>query len=92
MKKLGKLFVVLITAVIAVIILNTLVDLNQESYLNPPPENSDSGVSASPTLRAPVQEQDPVNLQDQHLTAMLSIIGFIGLMIIVVNFMKWRRS
>lgn len=91
MKIIGKLFVILITAAIAVIVLNMLVDFNQESYLNPPLENSDSDVSAGPSLLAPVQEQDPVNLQDQHLAVMLSIIGVIGLMIIVFNFMKWRR-
>jgi Trk-type K+ transport system membrane component len=91
MKIIGKLYIVLLVAAIAVILINALVDLNPESLLKSPADISDPAVSASPTLRAPVQELDANNLQDQHLTAMLSFIGFIGLMLIVVNFMRWRR-
>jgi len=84
----GKLFVVLIVAVIAVLLLNSLVDINPGS---PPADISDSAASASPTLRAPVQEPDANNLPDQNMTVMVSIIGFIGLIFIVVNFMRWKR-
>lgn len=87
----GKLFVVLIVAVIAVLLLITLVDLNLGSLPNHPADIPDSAVSASPTLRAPVQEPDVNNLPDQNMTVILSIIGFIGLIFIVVNFMRWRR-
>jgi hypothetical protein len=88
----GKLLVVLLAAATAVILLNTLVDFNPESLLTSPAGISDSAVSVSPTLRAPVQEPDANNLQDQNLTVMLSIIGFIGIMLIVVNFMRWNRK
>jgi hypothetical protein len=87
----GKLLVVLVVAAIAVILLYALVDLNVGSYLTPPAATPDSAVSASPTLRAPVQEPVVNNLPDQNLTVMLSIIGFIGIMLFVVNFMKWKR-
>jgi hypothetical protein len=87
----GKLFVVLLVAVIAVLLLNILVDLNPGSLLNPPADISDSAASASPTLRAPVQELDANNLPNQNLTVMLSVIGFIGIMLLVVNFMRWKR-
>jgi hypothetical protein len=87
----GKLFVVLLVAVIAVLLVNSLVDINLGSFLTPPADISDSAASASPTLRAPVQEPDANNLPDQNMTVMLSIIGFIGLIFIVVNFMRWKR-
>jgi len=87
----GKLFVVLIVAVIAVLLLNSLVDINLGSLHTPPADISDSAASASPTLRAPVQEPDANNLPDQNMTVLLSIIGFIGLIFIVVNFMRWKR-
>jgi len=87
----GKMFVVLLVAAIAVLLLNVLVNLNPESFLTPNADISDSAVSVSPTLRAPVQEPDAPNLPDQNLTIMLSLIGLIGLMLIVVNFMRWRR-
>ena len=91
MKIFGKLFVVLIVAAIAVLLLNALVDLNPESLFSPPADASDSAVSAIPTLRAPFQEQDPNTLQDRHLNAMLSIIGFIGILLIIINYMRWKR-
>ena len=91
MKIFGKLFVVLFVAAIAVIVLNALVALNPVSLLTSPSDVSDSAVSVSPTLRAPAQEPDAPNLPDQNLTIMLSLIGLIGLMLIVVNFMRWRR-
>ena len=87
----GKLFVVLLVAAIAVLLVNSLVDINLGSLLTPPVDISDSAASASPTLRAPVQEPDANNLPDQNMTVMLSIIGFIGLIFIVVNFMRWKR-
>jgi hypothetical protein len=87
----GKLFVVLLVAAIAVLLVNSLVDINLGSLLTPPADISDSAASASPTLRAPVQEPDANNLPDQNMTVMLSIIGFIGLIFIVVNFMRWKR-
>jgi ABC-type transport system involved in multi-copper enzyme maturation permease subunit len=91
MKIFGKLFVVLLVAAIAVIVLNALVALNPESLLTTPADVSDSAASVSPTLRAPVQEQDTNTLQDQNLTATLSIIGFIGLILIIINYMRWKR-
>ena len=87
----GKLLIVLLVAAIAVVLLNILVDFNVGSYLTPPAVTPDSVVSASPTLRAPVQESATNNLPDQNLTVMLSIIGFIGIMLLVVNFMRWKR-
>jgi len=91
MKIFGKLFVVLLVAAIAVIVLNALVALNPESLLTTPADVSDSAASVSPTLRAPVQEQDTNTLQDQNLTAMLSVIGFIGILLIIINYMRWKR-
>jgi hypothetical protein len=87
----GKLLVVLLVAAIAVILLNALVDLNVGSFLTPPAATSESVVSASPTLRAPVQESVPNNPPDQNLTVMLSVIGFIGILLLVINFMRWKR-
>jgi hypothetical protein len=50
----GKLFVVLLVAVIAVLMINALVGLNAGSLLTPPADISDSAASVRPTLRAPV--------------------------------------
>jgi len=88
----GKLFIVLLVAVIAVLLVNTLVDLNAGSFLSPPADIPDSAVSERPTLRAPVQEPDTNNPPDQNLTIMLSLIGFIGIIFVAVNFMRWKRK
>lgn len=86
----GKLFVVLFVAAIAVLLINALVDLNAGSFLSPPADTSDSAGSVRPTLRAPVQELDTNNFPDQNMIVMVSFIGFIGIIFIVVNFVKWK--
>jgi hypothetical protein len=87
-----KLLVVLLVAAVAVILLNALGNLNAGSFLTTPEGTPGSAVSASPTLRAPFQEGASNNPQDLHLTALLSFIGLIGILLVVVNYMKWTRK
>jgi hypothetical protein len=96
MRNISKLSVVLLVGIIAVLLLNTLVGLNPGTLLTPPAGSADSAGLATPTLRAPVQEVETNAHPDQNLTAFVTafvfLIGLIGILLIVVNYPRWKKS
>jgi hypothetical protein len=91
MRIITKLFILLIIGVIAVILLNVLIHVNAESLFIQSDDYAGSDVSASPTLLAPVQEQDTASVSGQSyncLLYLLGLVGVIGIMAIGINYMK----
>jgi|WetSurMetagenome_2_1015567.scaffolds.fasta_scaffold1505465_1 hypothetical protein len=91
MRIITKLFILLIIGVIAVILLNVLIHVNAESLFIQSDDNAGSDVSTSPTLLAPVQEQDTASVSGQSyncLLYLLGLVGVIGIMAIGINYMK----
>jgi len=94
MRIMSKLFILLVVGIIAVVLLNVLVNLNSESFLISSDGTAGSAVSAGPTLLAPVQEPDTNTVSDQNyncLMYLLGLIGIIGIMVISINYMKRNR-
>jgi hypothetical protein len=92
MRIITKLFILLFIGVIAVVLLNVLINANAENFLIQADDtNGPSSVSASPTLLAPVQEQDSGTVSDQNYNCiiyLLGLIGLIGIMAIGINYVK----
>jgi hypothetical protein len=94
MRIMSKLFILLVVGIIAVVILNVLVNLNAETFLISSDGTAGSDELASPTLLAPVQEPDTNTVSDQNyncLIYLLGLIGIIGIMVISINYMKRNR-
>jgi hypothetical protein len=86
-----KLFIILLLGVIAVVLLNVLINVNTEPFFIQSEGTGDASVSASPTLLAPVQEVDVSTVSSQNyncLMYLLGLIGFIGVMAIGINYVK----
>jgi len=91
MRIITKLFIILFIAVISVVLLNVLINVNEESFLIQSDGTSGSSVSARPTLLAPVQEPDAGTVSDQNYNCviyLLGLVGFIGIMAVGINYMK----
>jgi uncharacterized membrane protein len=92
MRIITKLFILLFIGVIAVVLLNVLINANAENFLKQTDDTTGpSSVSASPTLLAPVQEPDAGTVSDQNYNCiiyLLGLIGLIGIMAIGINYMK----
>jgi len=94
MRFITKSFIILIIGVIAVFLLNVLINLDAEPFLIPSDDTAGSLVSVSPTLLAPVQEPDESAVSEQNyncLLYLLGLIGFIGIMAISINYMKRNK-
>ena len=92
MRIITKLLILLFIGVIAVVLLNVLINVNAENFLIQTDDtNGPSSVSASPTLLAPIQEPDAGTVSDQNYNCviyLLGLVGFIGIMAIGINYMK----
>jgi hypothetical protein len=92
MRIITKLFILLFIGVIAVVLLNVLINANAENFLKQADDTTGpSSVSASPTLLAPVQEPDTGTVSDQNYNCiiyLLGLIGLIGIMAIGINYVK----
>jgi uncharacterized membrane protein len=92
MRIITKLFILLFIGVIAMVLLNVLINTNAENSLKQADDTTGpSSVSASPTLLAPVQEPDAGTVSDQNYNCiiyLLGLIGFIGIMAIGINYVK----
>jgi hypothetical protein len=92
MRIITKLFILLFIGVIAVVLLNVLINANAENFLKQADDTTvPSSVSASPTLLAPVQEPDAGTVSDQNYNCiiyLLGLIGLIGIMAIGINYVK----
>ena len=91
MRTITKLFIILFIGVIAVVLLNVLINVNTENFLIQTDSANDQYVSASPTLLAPVQEPDAGTVSGQNyncLVYLLGLIGVIGIMVIGINYVK----
>lgn len=85
------MFIILFIAVIAVVLLNVLINVNAQSFLIQSDGTSGSSASASPTLLAPVQEPDAGTVSSQNYNCvvyLLGLIGLIGIMAIGINYVK----
>ena len=95
MRIITKLFILLFIGVIAVVLLNVLINANAENFLKQTDDTTgSSSVSASPTLLAPVQEPDVGTVSDQNYNCiiyLLGLIGLIGIMVIGINYVKRNR-
>jgi hypothetical protein len=95
MRIITKLFILLFIGVIAVVLLNVLINANAENFLIQADDTTGpSSVSASPTLLAPVQEPDAGTVSDQNYNCiiyLLGLIGLIGIMAIGINYVKRNR-
>jgi hypothetical protein len=95
MRIITKLFILLFIGVIAVVLLNVLINANAENFLIQADDTTGpSSVSASPTLLAPVQEPDAGTVSDQNYNCiiyLLGLIGLIGIMVIGINYVKRNR-
>jgi len=94
MRTITKLFIILFIGVIAVVLLNVLINVNTENFLIQTDSANDQSVSASPTLLAPIQEPDAGTVSGQNynsLVYLLGLIGLIGVMAIGINFVKRNR-
>ena len=76
--------------VIAVVLLNVLINVNTENFLIQTDSANDQSVSASPTLLAPVQEPDAGTVSQNYnsLVYLIGLIGVIGIMVIGINYVK----
>jgi hypothetical protein len=92
MRIITKLLILLFIGVIAVVLLNVLINVNAENFLIQADDtNGPSSVSASPTLLAPIQEPDAGTVSGQNYNCviyLLGLVGFIGIMAIGINYMK----
>ena len=91
MRTITKLFIILFIGVIAVVLLNVLINVDTENFLIQTDSANDQSVSASPTLLAPVQEPDAGTVSGQNyncLVYLLGLIGVIGIMVIGINYVK----
>ena len=91
MRIITKIFIILFIGVIAVALLNVLINVNAENFLIQTDNPDDQSVSASPTLLAPVQEPDAGAVSGQNyncLIYLLGLIGIIGIMVIGINYVK----
>jgi hypothetical protein len=91
MRIITKIFIILFIGVIAVALLNVLINVNAENFLIQTDNTDDQSVSASPTLLAPVQEPDAGAVSGQNyncLIYLLGLIGIIGIMVIGINYVK----
>ena len=93
MRIMSKLFILLVVGIIAVVLLNVLVNLNAEPFFLSSDSTAGSAVSAGPTLLAPVQEPDTNTVSDHNFNSIVFLIGFIGLigiMVLIISYMKWK--
>jgi hypothetical protein len=91
MRIITKIFIILFIGVIAVALLNILINMNAENFLIQTDSTDDQSVSASPTLLAPVQEPDAGTVSGQNYNCiiyLLGLIGLIGIMVIGINYVK----
>ena len=89
MRIITKIFIILFIGIIAVALLNVLINVNAENFLIQTDNPDDQSVSASPTLLAPVQEPDAGTGQNYNcLIYLLGLIGIIGIMVIGINYVK----
>jgi hypothetical protein len=91
MRIITKLFIILFIGVIAVALLNVLINVNAENFLIRTDNTDDQLVSPSPTLLAPVQEPDAGTVSGQNYNCiiyLLGLIGVIGIMVIGINYVK----
>ena len=91
MRIITKIFIILFIGVIAVALLNVLINVNAENFLIQTDSTDDQSVSASPTLLAPVQEPDAGTVSGQNYNCiiyLLGLIGVIGIMVIGINYVK----
>jgi hypothetical protein len=91
MRIITKIFIILFIGVIAVALLNILINMNAENFLIQTDSTDDQSVSASPTLLAPVQEPDAGTVSGQNYNCiiyLLGLIGVIGIMVIGINYVK----
>jgi hypothetical protein len=94
MRIITKVFIILFIGIIAVVLLNVLINVNAESLLIQSDGTTAPSVSASPTLLAPVQEPDAGMVSDQNYNCviyLLGLIGLIGIMVIGINYVKRNR-
>ncbi|DAC71651.1 MAG TPA: hypothetical protein DSN98_09290 [Thermoplasmata archaeon] len=95
MRIVTKLFILLFIGVIAVVLLNVLINANAKNFLIKADDPKDlSSVSASPTLLAPIQEPDAGTVSGQNYNCviyLLGLIGLIGIMAIGINYVKRDR-
>jgi hypothetical protein len=94
MRTITKVFIILFIGIIAVVLLNVLVNVNSETFFIQADDTTGQSVSASPTLLAPVQEPDAGTVSGQNYNCvvyLLGLIGVIGLMVIGINFVKRDR-
>jgi hypothetical protein len=94
MRIITKIFIILFIGVIAVVLLNVLINVNAENFLIQTDSTNGQSVSASPTLLAPVQEPDEGSVSGQNYNCviyLLGLIGLIGVMAIGINFVKRNR-
>jgi len=93
MRIMSKLFILLVVGIIAVVLLNVLVNLDSESFLISSDGTAGSDELVSPTLRAPVQEPYTNTIPDNNFNSIVFLIGFIGLigiMVLIISYMKWK--
>jgi hypothetical protein len=91
MRIITKIFIILFIGVIAVALLNILINMNAENFLIQTDSTDDQSLSASPTLLAPVQEPDAGTVSGQNYNCiiyLLGLIGLIGIMVIGINYVK----
>ena len=91
MRTITKVFIILFIGVIAVVLLNILVNVNTETFFFQTDDTTGQSVSASPTLLAPVQEPDAGTVSGQNynsLVYLIGLIGVIGIMVIGINYVK----
>ena len=91
MRIITKIFIILFIGVIAVALLNILINMNAENFLIQTDSTDDQSLSASPTLLAPVQEPDAGTVSGQNYNCiiyLLGLIGVIGIMVIGINYVK----
>ena len=94
MRTITKVFIILFIGIIAVVLLNVLINVNAENFLIQTDSTNGQSVSASPTLLAPVQEPDAGSVSDQNYNCgvyLLGLIGVIGIMVIGINYVKRNR-
>jgi len=94
MRTITKVLIILFIGVIAVVLLNVLINVNAENFLIQTDSTNGQSVSASPTLLAPVQEPDSGAVSDQNYNCvvyLLGLIGLIGIMVIGINYVKRNR-
>ena len=91
MRTITKVLIILFIGVIAVVLLNVLINVNAENFLIQTDSTNGQSVSASPTLLAPVQEPDAGTVSDQNYNCvvyLLGLVGLIGIMVIGINYVK----